>query len=66
MKRRNRFRASLVRAIESLSAVLADDSFSVLVVPVLGPDEEILRGTSLASHRCPSLVSRVRFLSWRR
>jgi hypothetical protein len=40
MKRRNRFRASLVRAIESLSAVLADDSFSVLMVPVLGPDEE--------------------------
>jgi hypothetical protein len=41
MKRRNRFRMSVVRAIESLSAVLADDSFSVLVVPVLGPDEEI-------------------------
>jgi hypothetical protein len=41
MKRRNRFRMSVVRAIESLSAVLADDSFSVLVVPLLGPDEEI-------------------------
>jgi hypothetical protein len=40
MKRRNRFRMTVVRAIESLSAVLADDSFSVLVVPVLGPDEE--------------------------
>jgi hypothetical protein len=54
MKRRNRFRTSLVRAIESLSAVLADDSFSVLVVPVLGPDEEFSGDLPPAGPGCPS------------